>query len=61
MIPQHSTKRYGDQFQCWRCGRSWDTNDPDPPDCKTDKQLAKERGKRIGEEYLRRILAHLAE
>lgn len=31
---QHrSARQYSDQMVCTDCGRSWDTNDLDPPPC----------------------------
>lgn len=32
-------RQYGDQMICHACGLNWDTNDPEPPDCrKIDKR-----------------------
>lgn len=28
-------RQYGDQLICAACGLNWDTNDPEPPDCRT--------------------------
>lgn len=34
-------RQYGDQMICHACGLNWDTNDPEPPDCrKIDKRAA---------------------
>jgi hypothetical protein len=30
-------------MNCPRCGYVWDTNDPDPPVCKTERAIAVER------------------
>ena len=27
-------RQYGDQMSCAACGLTWDTNDPEPPDCR---------------------------
>jgi len=32
-------RRENDGMCCHRCGFTWDVNDPNPPECKTDKQL----------------------
>jgi hypothetical protein len=29
-----SAVRYSDQYHCSHCGKQWDVNDSDPPDCK---------------------------
>lgn len=36
-------RRVSDQMNCPRCGYVWDTNDPDPPVCKTERAIAVER------------------
>lgn len=33
MTTHKAARHYGDQMQCSRCGKSWDVNDPDPPEC----------------------------
>ena len=30
---QHNTITYSDQTQCRICGKVWDTNDAEPPEC----------------------------
>ncbi len=32
--PNCHARQYGDQFICSPCGLTWDTNDPEPPDCR---------------------------
>lgn len=35
-------RQYGDQMICHACGLNWDTNDPEPPECKkVDKRTKK--------------------
>lgn len=34
----------GTERHCHRCGYTWDLNDPEPPTCKTDKQIRIEKG-----------------
>ena len=34
-------RQYGDQFICAPCGLTWDTNDPEPPDCRKVDQRSK--------------------
>lgn len=31
--------QYSDQKYCDRCGLCWDTNDPDPPKCRTSEEM----------------------
>ena len=31
----HEAIRYGDEYQCAKCGKTWEVNDPEPPPCKT--------------------------
>ncbi len=38
-----TARQFSDQKVCNRCGHCWDMNDPDPPKCKTDKQIKCER------------------
>lgn len=34
MTKSHKAARqYNDQYICSHCGKQWDVNDPDPPDC----------------------------
>lgn len=28
-----AARQYSDQIHCSHCGRQWDVNDPDPPEC----------------------------
>lgn len=41
-----SVRRYGDQYHCSSCGKQWDVNDPDPPECKRESRAGE---KAIGE------------
>lgn len=35
-------RQYGDQMICAACGLNWDTNDPEPPECrKVDRRTKK--------------------
>ncbi len=29
----HSARQYSDEMQCGKCGKTWDVNDPNPPQC----------------------------
>jgi len=29
----HNAIRYGDEYQCSKCGKSWEIDDPDEPSC----------------------------
>lgn len=37
-----SVRRYGDQYHCSSCGRQWDCDDPDPPECKRESQAGRD-------------------
>lgn len=41
---EHKARQYGDQMQCHVCGKAWDVNDPEPPECITESELKKARG-----------------
>ena len=28
-----AARRHSDQYHCHHCGKQWDVNDPDPPEC----------------------------
>ena len=32
-MPEHKARQYGDQLHCHICGKQWDVNDPEPPQC----------------------------
>jgi ABC-type ATPase with predicted acetyltransferase domain len=49
MSTEHEAIRYGDEYQCSKCGKAWEVNDPEPPPCKT------------GADHLRDIRAKLRE
>lgn len=36
-------RQYGDQMICAPCGLTWDTNDPEPPECRTNIKRATAR------------------
>ena len=29
----HTPIQFSDQMRCRKCGKVWDTNDPEPPEC----------------------------
>lgn len=40
---EHKTVRqYNDQYHCAECGKQWDVNDPDPPECKRESQAGRD-------------------
>ena len=45
----HEAIRYGDEYQCAKCGKAWDIKDPEPPPCKTGKDLYDEQRQRLNE------------
>lgn len=42
---EHKARQYGDQMQCHVCGKAWDVNDPEPPECITESEQRKARGR----------------
>ena len=36
-------RQYADQMTCAACGLTWDTNDPEPPECRTNIKRAAAR------------------
>jgi len=49
-------RQYSDQMCCGRCGLVWDMNDPEPPDCLTDRQIS-ERKAREAIETMKEVLS----
>ena len=43
-------RQYGDQMICAPCGLTWDTNDPEPPECRKNIKRAVARVAKIEEE-----------
>lgn len=43
-------RQYGDQIICAPCGLIWDTNDPEPPECRKNIKRAVARVAKIEEE-----------
>ena len=31
--PKHCLRQYSDQMTCRKCGKTWDVDDPEPPEC----------------------------
>lgn len=50
MIHSCEARQYSDQMRCERCNRTWDTNDQDPPSCRSEDDL-----RRVGMETLARL------
>ena len=46
----------GNEYRCDRCNFTWDTDDPEPPKCKTDVEVNHERGRR----HLKKIRENLS-
>lgn len=53
----HKTRQYSDQLHCHVCGKQWDVNDPEPPECITENERKKARSLQQVEK-LRRQLRH---
>ncbi len=43
-------RQYGDQMICAPCGLTWDTNDPEPPECRKNIKRAIARVAKIEED-----------
>lgn len=43
-------RQYGDQMICAPCGLTWDTNDPEPPECRKNIKRAIARVAKIEEQ-----------
>ena len=43
-------RQYGDQMICTPCGLTWDTNDPEPPECRKNIKRAVARVAKIEEQ-----------
>jgi len=43
-------RQYGDQMMCAPCGLTWDTNDPEPPECRKNIKRAVARVAKIEEQ-----------
>lgn len=35
-------KRYNDQYHCADCGKQWDVDDPDPPECRRESRAGQD-------------------
>lgn len=42
----HITRQYGDTTECSRCGKQWDTNDPEPPPCISKEEQRQATGRK---------------
>ena len=37
-----AVRQYNDQYHCVECGKQWDVNDPDPPECKHESTAGRD-------------------
>ena len=42
MKKEHKLRRVNDQYHCAECGRQWDHDDPDPPECKRESRAGRD-------------------
>lgn len=35
-------RQYSDQYHCADCGKQWDVNDPDPPECRRESRAGEQ-------------------
>ena len=42
MTGHKNVRRYSDQYHCAECGKQWDHDDPDPPECKRESRAGRE-------------------
>lgn len=47
--PPAQLRQYSDQMHCYHCGKQWDVNDPEPPECKTGMDWLREIKNKIGD------------
>jgi diadenosine tetraphosphate (Ap4A) HIT family hydrolase len=45
-MPEHKARQYSDQLHCHICGKQWDVNDPEPPEC-INEETPPERKRRV--------------
>lgn len=43
-MTDHDAIQYSDQMQCAKCGKAWDVNDPDPPECTPVREVHIRKG-----------------
>ena len=37
--------RVNDQYHCAECGKQWDVNEPEPPECKRESRAGQDAGR----------------
>ncbi len=37
-----NVRRYSDQYHCSDCGRQWDIDDPEPPQCRRESSAGRQ-------------------
>lgn len=42
MTGHKKARQYSDQMHCAECGKQWDVNDPDPPECKHESTAGRD-------------------
>lgn len=42
----HDARIYGDTTMCAKCGKQWDTNDPEPPPCISKEEKRQATGRK---------------
>ncbi len=42
MTVHKAARRHGDQYHCAACGRQWDHDDPEPPECKRESRVGEQ-------------------
>jgi len=50
-----SVRRYGDQYHCAECGKQWDHDDPDPPECKRESQAGEQAIREMRKMFCKRL------
>ena len=41
-MSHRSVRRYGDEYHCSSCGKQWDHDDPEPPECQRESQAGRD-------------------
>lgn len=52
---EHKARQYSDQMHCHVCGKQWDVNDPEPPECITEEEKRRQKGRQQVEKLQRQL------
>lgn len=52
---KHDARQYSDQMHCHICGKQWDVNDPQPPECVKENEERQHKGRQLFEKVRRQL------